>query len=186
MGKAVIYVVSGAPGTGKTSIGRRLASDLHVPFINKDLIKESLFDSLGTDDRHWSMRLGVASIELLFKLIESHLQAGQPVLAESNYRREFDLPRFQDFRLRYAFRVVEVHCKTERQVLQTRLRQRGGGRERHPGHNDIEILDEIDEALRDGVFDPLAVGAVIAVDTTGFEQVDYDATLASVKVASGH
>ncbi len=108
------------------------------------------------------------------------------MVAESNYRRELDLPRFRDLRLRYAFRVVEVHCKTERPVLQTRLRQRCGGGERHPGHNDIEILDEIDKALRDGVFDPLALGAVITVDTTDYAQVDYDAALASVKVASGH
>ena len=33
MGETVLYVVSGAPGTGKTSIGRRLASHLHVPTV---------------------------------------------------------------------------------------------------------------------------------------------------------
>ena len=87
-----LIIVSGAPGTGKTTLGRRIAGSLGIPYIGKDLIKESLFDSLGTRDREWSMRLGVASIELLFKLIESHLMLGQSLVAESNFRVQYDIP----------------------------------------------------------------------------------------------
>ena len=59
-------MVSGAPATGRTTLAREVARALTIPFLSKDLIKESLFDSLGTKAREWSKKLGLASIELLF------------------------------------------------------------------------------------------------------------------------
>ena len=185
MEEPILIAVSGAPGTGKTTLGRRLAADLRLPYIAKDLIKESLFDSLGTKDREWSVKLGIASIKLLFELIEGQLEAGRSLVAESNYRREYDVPRFELFLQRYAFGMVEVHCKTERQVLFSRLEGRSDSGERHAGHSDKEVFGELDEALRQGAFDPLALGEVIVVDTTDFAQVEYHATLSAVRVAAG-
>lgn len=179
-----LIAVSGAPGTGKTTLGRRLAADLQLPYFGKDLIKEALFDSLGAKDREWSARLGVASIRLLFELIEGQLRAGRSLVAESNYRREYDVPRFEAFRERYTFRMVEVHCKADRQVLFSRLEQRSDSGERHAGHADREVFAELDEALSHGAFDPLALADVIVVDTTTeFACVDYDATLSAIRVA---
>ena len=182
MEEPLLIAVSGAPGTGKTTLGRRLAADLQLPYISKDLIKESLFDSLGTKDREWSVKLGIASIKLLFELIECQLEASRSLVAESNYRREYDVPRFELFLQRYAFGMVEVHCKTDRQVLFSRLEGRSDSGERHAGHSDKEVFGELDEALRQGAFDPLALGEVIIVDTTDFAQVEYDSMLSAVRV----
>ena len=186
VGEPLLVVVSGAPGTGKTTMGRRLAADLRIPYLGKDLIKESLFDSLGTKDREWSAKLGIASIELLFKLVESHLEAHQSLVAEMNFRKELEPGQVELLRKKYRFKAVEVHRKTDGQVLCSRLKQRGGSSERHPGHADAEMLEEIGEALRDGVFGPLALGgAVFEVDTTAFERVDYEATISAVRMTGG-
>ena len=184
-GNTALIIVSGAPGTGKTTLGLRLAGALGIPYLGKDLIKESLFDSLGTRDREWSMRLGIASIELLFKLIESHLMLGQSLVAESNFRKEYEIPRFKGFSERYAFEAIEVHCATERQVLRSRLERRDQSGERHAGHETSGMLDEIDRLVDDGTFGPLALGgAMIRVDTTDFESVDYDAIISAAKSAA--
>ena len=182
--KPLLIVVSGAPGTGKTTVGREIATALRIPYHNKDLIKESLFDSLGTRDREWSAKLGVASITLLFKLIESHLQVGQSVVAESNFYMEFDPPRFKRLRDAYALTIVEVHCETEKEALFARLRRRDSSGERHPGHETSQMLDVIGEALANGVFGPLELGGrVIRVDTTDFDRVDYAGVISAVRVA---
>src|SRR4051794_10844242 len=41
-------VVSGIPASGKTTLARQLALALELPLVSKDVIKEALFDALGT------------------------------------------------------------------------------------------------------------------------------------------
>ena len=46
-------VVSGLPGSGKTTIGRRLAAALSLPLIDKDDILDRLFETKGVGDSTW-------------------------------------------------------------------------------------------------------------------------------------
>ena len=73
---AVLVLISGPPGAGKTTLGAKIAQELGIPFLNKDGIKELLFDTLGWKDRAWSRQLGIASSALLFHMIERQLVAG--------------------------------------------------------------------------------------------------------------
>ncbi len=63
-----LIVVSGAPGTGKSTIAAALAADLGWPLLAVDTIKETLADVLGLGDEDWSGRLGDAAAELVFRL----------------------------------------------------------------------------------------------------------------------
>ena len=85
MKNPVVVMISGAPATGKTYLARLLADSLPVVVLQKDAIKETLFDTLGQDDREWSRMLGTAAFALLRDLVESHLKARQSVLVESNF-----------------------------------------------------------------------------------------------------
>jgi predicted kinase len=62
----VLVLVTGPPASGKTTLAVPLAATLGLPLIGKDLIKEALFDALGTGDRAWSRRLGRTSYEVLY------------------------------------------------------------------------------------------------------------------------
>src|SRR5207249_5608588 len=83
----------------------------------KDLIKESLFDTLGVGDREWSRKLGRATIELLFVLMESELAAGRSFLVECNFSTEHATPRFVELKEKYGFEPFQVVCRTEEAVL---------------------------------------------------------------------
>jgi predicted kinase len=86
-----VVLVSGAPGSGKTSLAGPLAAELGFTLLGKDRIKETLHDAHGAPapDLAWSRRLGGAAMELLWALAGS-TGPGRP--ARSNLGDEVECP----------------------------------------------------------------------------------------------
>lgn len=179
----LLLIVSGPPASGKTTLGRRLASDLNLPFFNKDGFKERLFDRLGCDDRERSRQFGLASYDLLYYAIEVCLTAGQSVAAESNLSGQIAAAEILQLRQSYTFEPVQVMCWAPERVLRDRFRQRDADGERHPGHVDRRVSDEdLASILQGGRYEPLGIGGeVIWVEMTHPEAVDYARILAQVQ-----
>src|SRR5262249_42209328 len=70
-----IVIVTGPPGTGKTTLAEKIGEVFQLPVFNKDGIKEILFDTLGWSDREWSKRLGHATYMILYHVMERELAA---------------------------------------------------------------------------------------------------------------
>ena len=169
-----VLIVSGAPATGKTTLGKQIASEFALPFLSRDGIKESLYDTIGAGDRDRSRQLGVASIQLLFYFLERLLAAGQGLVVESNFYDRYDTPRFEALLARYAARVVQIHCTAEAPVIIARYRQRASTSERHPGHLGTAVLPELRAGLREAAWRPLRLAApCVTVNTTDFATLDY-------------
>jgi predicted kinase len=184
MARPLLVVIAGPPCTGKTTLGRRLAADLGVPFITKDGIKERLFESLGWSDRAWSRRLGVASITVLYDTLERILAAGCSCVTESVFRPEYDDERLRQLCARYDARPFQIQCVAEGEALWRRWRERVESGARHPGHVEPTMYDEVRPQLLRGRLDPLHLdGSLVEVDTTDFAAVDYVGLLSQVRKA---
>jgi adenylylsulfate kinase-like enzyme len=179
----LLVIVTGPPGSGKTTLGRRLARDLCLPFLNKDDIKEILFDSLGWIDREWSQKLGRASIEILFHVLENELKARRSLVVETAFIPEYHDPRLLSLEQIYSFFPVQVYLTAQVDILYERFRRRVTSGERHPGHFDqFATYDQFIEIIRLGKYDPLNVGgSFFEVDTGDWEKIDYSGLLSTLK-----
>ncbi len=179
-----VVVVTGPPASGKTTLGRRMAADLSVPFLAKDAIKESLYDSLGWTDKAGSRKLGVASFGVLYVVLSELLAVGVSAVIEAPFDPEMAAKELETLRGRYPFELVQVLCWAEGQTLIERYRSRNGSGDRHPGHIQTDLLADVEEYLAVGKRDPVAIeGAILEVDTTG--PVDYEVVLEDVTRAIG-
>lgn len=184
MSKPLLLIISGAPCTGKTTLGRKIAREFRLPFVSRDDIKESLFDSLGVKDREWSKKLGLASYQVLYQFLESLLQAGRSVIFESNFKPEFDDKRFLDLHKKYDFETLQILCRTEGEVLFERFKNRSKSGERHPGHVDDQNCDEFKGRLLNGEHRALNIGGkVLDIDTTDFASIDCESVFSAIKAA---
>jgi AAA domain-containing protein len=133
-------VISGLPGSGKTTLGRRLAPALDLPLIDKDDILNRLFESKGVGNAAWR--------RTLWRLPGMPSDSGTPT----------------DWLDASLHRVVNVHCACEPEVAAGRFLQR----RRHPGHLDGESSSaEVLLSLRKLAQLPLLdIGQRIDVDTS--------------------
>ena len=164
-----LIIISGPPGTGKTSLGKLLSDRYSIPFISKDDLKEILFDSLGWSDREWSKKVGTAGYSLLYYMTKQLLLKDQFLIIESNFHSQFDTPILKKILENAHASCLEIYLSCNGDILLERFQKRAANPSRHPGHVDQENLDEYKKMLQKGKGDKLELGGkVIEIDTTQF------------------
>lgn len=164
-------VVSGPPGSGKTTLAKALAPALGLPLIAKDTIKEALMTVLPVPDVPASRAIGRASVVALFAVAA---QAPGAVL-ETVWHRSRSLADLSGL----PGNIVEVFCRCDRAVAARRYADRAG---RAAGHLDAERTAA--EIWNDDVARPVAGGwPVIELDTT--TPVELGPLVAEIRAAVG-
>jgi hypothetical protein len=156
-------VVSGLPGSGKTTLARKLASALALPLFDKDDILEGLFAALGVGNADWRQRLSRASDAILQRLAQSSNGA---VL--TSFWRKTEISNQSgtptDWLASAWQPIVEVYCLCDPEIAAARFINR----QRHPGHLDSakrpeDVLSHFRILAAAG---PLGLGKLLQVDTT--------------------
>ena len=182
MTQPLLIIVTGPPAAGKTTLGRRLAGALALPFIHKDGLKETLFDVLGWRDRAWSRQLGAASSELLYYIAEALLTARKSLMIESNFDPKFAVSKLLELKARLNLETVQIQCTASRDILLERFKKRSEGGERHPGHLDHLYFAEFSAEEYTQRDYALAIGGLqIQVDTTDFQQEGVNSILEQIQ-----
>ncbi len=157
-----IVLVSGAPGSGKTTLAIPLAERLEYPLVSKDVIKEALWDAFTPPpgDPVWSRRVGRAAMNVLWTL------AAQcpAVVLEANFRPHSAVEQARLTGL--AGTIVEVFCWCSPGEARRRYADRSA--HRHPAHvlttMSPELLAEFDEPMRASAAVSINTEAPIDID----------------------
>lgn len=160
-------VVTGPPGSGKTRLARPLAAALGLPLLSKDVIKEALFDELGTGDRLWSRRVGRAAVTTLYRLAADCPSA----VIESVFYRDVSVDDLKALETP----LIEVHCECSPDLAIARFQQRAIA-DRHPGHLDNrQPLDKLEQLVEESSAPLDLGGSLLRIDTTA--DIDIDAVV---------
>jgi predicted kinase len=179
-----IIIVTGRPAAGKSTLAQWLSQELQLPLVSKDNIREELFDRLGWKDRQWAQELGKASVDMMFYFARAELAVGHSVIMDNSFHPPVSNPRFQALKEQYHAESIQIVCDSDRETLFQRFRARADSGDRHPGHGDQDVLEELYANLADDSSQILEIGgAVIEVDTTDFANVDYQKILEQLKLS---
>jgi predicted kinase len=177
MGAPLFLIITGPPCSGKTTIGRRLAADLNLPYFSKDGIKERLWDGLGIDRQLWSPHLGIATYILLPYLAEVELSAGRSLIIEANFYPTTTAP-LQHVLTTYPSTALQICCTAPDAILIERSRQRERSGSRHAVHAEPDIYESFDPAEMKRRNPPLDLDVpLIEVDMSMFDDAEYQRLL---------
>ena len=151
----MLVIVTGLPGSGKSTLSNELAARLSLPLIAKDRYKEILFDALGIGDRAWSRKLGQAAIALQYDAMASVRDA----VVDSGLWPGMSEPELKSLDLR----MIQVFCQCPFEIA----RDRYFARVRHAGFIAERMTVEDYEGYRP-LLEPLALDApLVRADTSG-------------------
>ena len=83
-----IIIVAGMPASGKTTFVNKLSKELGFPVLEKDAIKEELFDVIGFQNYAQKRLMDVAATAVLLRCADSLLSGGQSMILVNNFRAD--------------------------------------------------------------------------------------------------
>jgi hypothetical protein len=155
-------------------------TDLRLPLLEKDVIKESLAGSIETSDRDASRRIGATSFQLLYDLAIAMLEHGVDVMIEANLTRPYADAALA--RLAEHANLLICQCEADASVIETRYRERAGRGERHAAHFDLDGLPDLLAGLGDGRYELTGLGyKVLVIHTDDGYRHSYGAVRETVR-----
>ena len=191
-------LVTGMPAAGKSTMAEVLSGRLKLPVISKDTIKELLFDNVGFQSREEKVKLGIASMEIMYYVAGQLMKAGQPFILENNfeYSSEHGIKNLLE---KYQYPALTITLTGDYKVIYQRFLKRESSPDRHRGHvvNDCyperkeynpEILKSKSISYENFVsgiekrgFDAFcADGRQMKIDTTDFSKINMEALFSQI------
>jgi predicted kinase len=131
MADVLLVVVAGRPGTGKTTLAKRLAAELHAAYLRIDVIVLPMLDAALTDDEARGADIGY---EIARGIARENLANGVPVVVDGLHAAYARRQGWREVAAATGIRVefLETYLSDEREH-QRRVVQRTSDGSEYPG-----------------------------------------------------
>lgn len=126
-------LVTGIPAAGKSTMAEALSERLKIPVISKDTIKELLFDNVGFQSRAEKVKLGIASMEIMYYAAGQLMKAGQPFILENNFEYSSE-QGMKNLLEKYQYSALTITLTGDYKVIYQRFLARDLSPDWHRGH----------------------------------------------------
>lgn len=169
-----------------------MSEKLKLPVISKDTIKELLFDNVGFQSRAEKVKLGIASMEIMYYVAGQLMKAGQAFILENNFEYSSE-QGMKSLLEKYQYSVLTITLTGDYKVIYQRFLERENSPDRHRGHVVNDCYPEKKEdnmktlkaktisyenfvcGIEKRGFDAFCVdGRQIKVDTTDFSKINME------------
>lgn len=136
-----LVVVSGPPGSGKTTLAREVAERLGCPAVIRDEIKQGMVLNTPGHRSGGHDPLDHRTLDVFFEVLTALLAAGTTVVAEAAFQDGLWRRGLEP--LSALSRIRVVRCATPSGVARDRVARRADGSPHRAAHADRELLDAI-------------------------------------------
>lgn len=110
-----------------------ISEKLKLPVISKDTIKELLFDNVGFQSRAEKVKLGIASMEIMYYVAGQLMKTGQPFILENNFEYSSE-NGMKSLLEKYQYSALTIILTGDYKVIYQRFLERESSPDRHRGH----------------------------------------------------
>lgn len=128
-----IILIAGMPASGKSTVARKIAEAFDYPILEKDAIKEELFDVIGFENYSEKRRHDKAATAVLLRVTEALLMGNASLVCVNNFKPE-DQDKLQGILDRTGCKSVMVFFGGDADVFYQRYVKRDQLHLRHLGH----------------------------------------------------
>lgn len=128
-----LIVLAGMPATGKSTVAAALSQSFGYPILEKDYIKEGLFDTLGFENYAQKRALDHAANNVLLRMLEAMLKVGNSAIVDNNFDTSSG-EKLCELIENYSPNCVTVFLTGDAKVLHQRYTLRDNAHKRHLGH----------------------------------------------------
>ncbi|NIO20207.1 MAG: AAA family ATPase [Candidatus Aenigmarchaeota archaeon] len=154
----MLYIVCGLPGTGKTTMAKKIADHTKSFVLNTDIIRKRIME-----DPKYTEHEKELVYKLLFDMAEKFLATGKNVILDGTFYRKELRERAKEIakKTKNKFKIIEIKCSEEiiRKVMKERKKKK--------------IASDADFAVykkMKKVFEPIREKHLVLNTSKGFDQ----------------